>query len=85
LTVHTLADRAGVAEATVFRIERGATRPRSHVVRRLSVALGVPPTEIAEFQPVAAAAALRPLAVQAIAANLSESTSGQDDAGAGAD
>ena len=50
LTVVALAARAGVSEATIYRIARGATVPRPHVVRRLAAALGTAPGEIAEFR-----------------------------------
>jgi DNA-binding Xre family transcriptional regulator len=50
LTVAALAARAGVSEATIYRLARGATEPRPHVVRRLSAALGRGPGEIVEFR-----------------------------------
>ncbi len=50
LTVAELAARAGVSEATIYRLARGATEPRPHVVRRLSVALGRGPGEIVELR-----------------------------------
>ena len=49
-TVAALAARAGVSEATIYRIARGATTPRPHIVRRLAAALGTTPGEIAEFR-----------------------------------
>ena len=52
LSRRALARRAGVGESTVYRIEAGKTRPRPHVVRRLSAALRVRPAEVAEFRPV---------------------------------
>jgi transcriptional regulator with XRE-family HTH domain len=51
LSQRALADRAGVGESTVLRIERGKTSPMPHVARRLSAALGVEPGEVAEFRP----------------------------------
>jgi DNA-binding XRE family transcriptional regulator len=53
LTVDALAARAGVSDATIYRIERGATTPRTNIARRLSAALGLPLTEVAEFSAVA--------------------------------
>ena len=58
LTAQALAARAGVATATVLRIEREDGRPLPHTARRLAAALGLPPGEIAEFRPVVEAIAL---------------------------
>ena len=58
LTAHALAARAGVATATVLRIEREDGRPLPRTARRLADALGLPPSEIAEFRPVVEAIAL---------------------------
>ena len=49
LSPHELAARAGVADATVYRTERGATRPTPAVARRLADALGLPAAEVAEL------------------------------------
>ena len=50
LTSHELAERAGVSPVTVWRIEAGrAARPQVRVMRAIAEALGVPPSEIAEF------------------------------------
>jgi hypothetical protein len=38
--------------ATIYRIERGKTTPRPHVVRRISAALELAPWMIEEFAPV---------------------------------
>ncbi len=53
LSQPALAALAGVSTSTITRIERGRTRPCSRVVDHLSVALGVRPETIIEFQPVA--------------------------------
>jgi transcriptional regulator with XRE-family HTH domain len=45
-----LADRAGVARVTVSQIELGKSAPRPHIARRLSQALQMQPSEIAEFR-----------------------------------
>lgn len=44
-----LAARAAVSVSTVQRIERGTTRPKPGVARRLAGALGTNPGEIAEL------------------------------------
>ncbi len=44
-----LACRAAVAQATVARIERGATRPRPGIARRLAAALGTKPDSVVEL------------------------------------
>ena len=44
-----LAERAAVSPATVYRIERGTTRPRPGVARRLAAALGTEPRLVAEL------------------------------------
>ena len=59
LTVRQLAERSGVSAETIFRIERGSTTPRPHVVHRLSDALGLRPEEIDEFSPLAPTLRLR--------------------------
>ncbi len=50
LTVRGLAERAGVAFSTVHLIENGRSVPRFDVIQKLSTALDVEPSEIAEFQ-----------------------------------
>jgi transcriptional regulator with XRE-family HTH domain len=50
LSQRALADRAGVGESTVHRIEHGKSRPQPHVARRLSAALGLEPGDVAEFR-----------------------------------
>ena len=44
-----LAERAVVSLSTVDRIERGTTRPRPGVARRLAAALGTDPRSVAEL------------------------------------
>ena len=44
-----LAYRAAVSLSTVVRLERGATRPRPGVARRLATALGTAPGSVAEL------------------------------------
>ena len=51
MSVSDLSERAGVSLATVYRIERGATRPRPYVARRLASALHVDAAEVRELQP----------------------------------
>jgi transcriptional regulator with XRE-family HTH domain len=48
LTQAELAERAGLTEATVNRIERGIHEPRISTVRRLAEALKVEPEELIE-------------------------------------
>ena len=50
LTVRGLAERAGCSPHTVHQVELGLRLPRFDTVKRLSAALGVEPTEIAEFR-----------------------------------
>ena len=49
MSQQSLADRAGVARVTVSQIELGKSGPRPHIARRLADALGMRPSEIAEF------------------------------------
>jgi transcriptional regulator with XRE-family HTH domain len=49
LTQRMLAERSAVSLATIYRIERGATRPRPVVARRLAGALETAPVCIAEL------------------------------------
>ncbi len=58
LTVRGLAEVAGVAPATVYRLEHRRSAPRFNVIRALSAALDVEPTEIAEFAAAIEAAAV---------------------------
>jgi len=50
LTVRGLAERAGVASSTVHLIENGRSVPRFDAIQKLSAALDVEPSDIAEFQ-----------------------------------
>jgi transcriptional regulator with XRE-family HTH domain len=50
LTVRGLAAAAGCSPHTVHEVELGKRVPRFDTIRRLSVALGVKPNEIAEFR-----------------------------------
>jgi transcriptional regulator with XRE-family HTH domain len=56
LSIRELADRAGVAFSTIHLIETGQREPSFRVMREVSAALGVGPTEIAEFAAVIQAA-----------------------------
>ena len=49
LTQRELAARAGLTQATVQRIESGATRARISTVRRLAAALGVGAEELMDY------------------------------------
>jgi len=49
LTVRGLAAAAGVAPATVYRIEHGISTPRFGAIRALCAALDVEPAAVAEF------------------------------------
>ena len=49
LTVRGLAERAGVAFSTVHLIETGKSVPRFDAIQKLSAALEMEPTKIAEF------------------------------------
>jgi transcriptional regulator with XRE-family HTH domain len=59
LSQDALAELAAVGESTVGRIERGTTRPRPHVARRLAAALGLRVNDIEELRAVVAGARLR--------------------------
>lgn len=49
LTMRELAEQAGVALSTLYLIESGKSVPSFRVIRSLSAALGVEPTDIEEF------------------------------------
>lgn len=51
LTQRELAERAGMTEATINRIERGVHEPRISTVRRLAAALDVDPEELLDDPP----------------------------------
>lgn len=46
VTQAELAQRSGLTEATISRIENGVHQPRISTVRRLAVALGIEPVEL---------------------------------------
>ena len=50
LTQRELAERVGVTQGTINRIERGVHRPRLATVRRLAEALGVDPDELVVWE-----------------------------------
>ena len=52
LSVRKLAERAGVAPATVYHIEHGKTTPSFRAIRDLSAALEMDPLDIDEFAAV---------------------------------
>ena len=49
VTQAELAERAGIAEATLSRIENGLQRPRISTVRKIAAALGVGPEELVDW------------------------------------
>ena len=51
LSIRGLARAAGVAPLTIHAIESGARRPGQRVVARIAAALGLNPSDIAEFHP----------------------------------
>ena len=52
LSVRKLAERAGVAPATVYHIEHGRTTPSFRAIRDLSAALEMDPLDVDEFAAV---------------------------------
>jgi transcriptional regulator with XRE-family HTH domain len=50
LTQQELADKSGIRQETIARIERGHQAASLRTIRALSAALGLPPTEIDEFR-----------------------------------
>jgi transcriptional regulator with XRE-family HTH domain len=68
LSQRALATRAAVGVSTVLRIEHGGSRPRPHIARRLSAALGLPPEQVEELRPAAAKLRLPAPAVRAAVA-----------------
>lgn len=50
LTLRGLSALTGVTPANLQRIEMGKARPRPTTIRRLAEALGVDPSEIADFE-----------------------------------
>jgi DNA-binding XRE family transcriptional regulator len=49
LTTRELAEKAHVSPATFWRIEEGKVKPHPTTMRKIAEALGVHPSEIAEF------------------------------------
>jgi transcriptional regulator with XRE-family HTH domain len=47
LTQYDLAARTGIAQPTINRIERGHTTPHASTIRKLAVALGIDPAQLA--------------------------------------
>ncbi len=45
LTQAELAERSGLSEATINRVEKGRHEPRISTARKLAAALGIPPAE----------------------------------------
>jgi transcriptional regulator with XRE-family HTH domain len=48
-SIRELATQAGVATRTIVQIEAGRIVPRYSTMRKIAAALGMEPTEIAEF------------------------------------
>ena len=46
LTQHQLADRAGVSQAAIARIETNKTEPHFTTIQKLAAALGVEPADL---------------------------------------
>lgn len=49
VTQAELAERTGISEATLSRIENGLQRPRISTVRKIATALGVQPGELVDW------------------------------------
>jgi transcriptional regulator with XRE-family HTH domain len=49
LSADALAAKAGVSNKTIVQLEHGRQLPTFRTIRRISDALGVPPSEITEF------------------------------------
>jgi transcriptional regulator with XRE-family HTH domain len=49
VTQAELAERTGVAESTISRIESGLQRPRISTIRKVAAGLGVPPEELIDW------------------------------------
>ncbi len=50
VTQAELAQRTGIAEATLSRLENGIQRPRISTVRKIAEALGVAPDELIDWE-----------------------------------
>ena len=59
LSARKLAERAGVAPATVYHIEHGRTTPSFRAIRDLSAALEMDPLDVDEFAAVIEATGAR--------------------------
>ena len=49
-SIRALAEEAGIAPATVHRVETGQSTPSNDVIRKLSATLAVAPADVAEFR-----------------------------------
>ena len=49
VTQAELAERTGIAEATLSRLENGVQRPRISTVRKIAEALGVAPEDLVDW------------------------------------
>lgn len=49
MSIESLAKAAGVSNKTISDIENGKVHPKFRTMRRLCAALGVEPSEVAEF------------------------------------
>jgi transcriptional regulator with XRE-family HTH domain len=52
LSLDDLAAKAGVSNKTIVQIEYGRQVPKFRTIRRISDALGIPPSDITEFAAV---------------------------------
>lgn len=57
LSQRELAERAGVSETTIVKLELGATRPHPSTLRKIADALGISAEEMAETVAIAGKAA----------------------------
>jgi transcriptional regulator with XRE-family HTH domain len=62
LSIEDLAAKAGVSTKTIVETELGRTQPKFRTIRKVSDALGVSPSEVAEFAAVAARDDIKKLA-----------------------
>jgi len=49
ISIEDLAARAGVSTKTIVDTELGRTQPKFRTIRKISEALGIEPSEVAEF------------------------------------
>lgn len=49
-SIRALAEEAGIAPATVHRVESGQSTPSNEVIRKLSATLDVAPADVTEFR-----------------------------------